>query len=345
MSDRPTFATELRGALAPRTVLLVLGVLAVQIAFIASYVGAFHDPTPHAVGIGVVAPGQQATALAQRLDSLPDRPLDAEVVADEAAARQRLQDGTLPAVLVVKPTGTEDTLLVASARGSSLVSAVEAVVGQVEAQQGRTTTTTDVVPLEAGDARGLTGFYLVIGWLVGGYLVASLIGVARGARPANLRRAAIRLAAMLPYAAVSGLGGALVVDTWLGALTGHFWALAGVGTLLVLSSATVTMALQVLFGTVGIGLTIVLFVVLGNPSAGGAYQTELLPALWRKVGEALPNGAGTTALREIVYFGSHGLAGHVWVIAAYAVAGTVVALAAAAVRERTGAGRAPEHAA
>lgn len=343
MSARPTFATELRDAIAPRTVLLVLGVLAVQIAFIASYVGAFHDPTPHSVAIGVVAPGGQAAALAQRLDALDGSPLDAEALDDEGTARQRLREGSLAAALVANPSGSEDTLLVATAGGASLATAVEQVLGKVEAAQGRTLATSDVVPLESGDARGLTGFYLVIGWLVGGYLVASLLGVAKGARPANLHRAVIRLGAMLPYAAVSGLTGALVVDQGLGALTGHFWALTGVGTLLVLSSATVTMALQVLFGTVGIGLTVLLFVVLGNPSAGGAYQTQLLPSLWRTVGEALPNGAGTTALRRIVYFGSHDVAGHVWLIAAYAVAGAVVALAAAAVRERTGTGDAPEH--
>jgi len=123
----------------------------------------------------------------------------------------------------------------------------------------------------------------------------------------------------------------VVVDHGLGALTGHFWALAGVGTLLVLSSATVTMALQVLFGTLGVGLTVLLFVVLGNPSAGGAYQTELLPGLWRSVGQALPNGAGTTALREIAYFGGHGAAGPIWLIAAWALGGALVALVASGI--------------
>jgi hypothetical protein len=137
---------------------------------------------------------------------------------------------------------------------------------------------------------------------------------------------------MVPYAVLSGVTGALVVDQWLGALTGHFWPVAGVGVLLVLASASVTMALQALFGTVGIGLTVLLFVVLGNPSAGGAYQTELLPGLWRGVGQALPNGAGTTALREIVYFGGHGAAGAVLLIAGYAVVGALVALLVARLR-------------
>jgi hypothetical protein len=146
----------------------------------------------------------------------------------------------------------------------------------------------------------------------------------------------IRLAATVPYALVSGLGGALIVGQWLGALTGHFWALWGLGTLLVLSSATLTMALQVLFGTLGIGLTVLLFVVLGNPSAGGAYQTQLLPSLWRSVGGAIPNGAGTDAVRRIVYFGGHGTAGRLWLIAAYVAVGVLVTLAASVLRERRG---------
>jgi hypothetical protein len=329
---RPTFVEELRDAIAPRTVLLVLGVLLIQVAFIASYVGAFHQPTPHRIEVGVVAPAGRAPAVAQQLDRLEGRPLSAETLPDEAAGRARLEDGSLAAVVVVDTSGTQDRLLVATARGATLTTAVEQIAQQVATQQGRTITTTDVVPLQAGDARGLSGFYLTIGWLVGGYLVASLLGVAKGARPADLRRAVIRLGAMVPYAVLSGVTGALVVDQWLGALTGHFWPVAGVGVLLVLASASVTMALQALFGTVGIGLTVLLFVVLGNPSAGGAYQTELLPGLWRGVGQALPNGAGTTALREIVYFGGHGAAGAVLLIAGYAVVGALVALLVARLR-------------
>lgn len=334
MEERTGWAQELHDAIAPRTVLLVLGVLAVQVAFIASYVGAFHQPTPHRIEVGVVAPGGQAGALAERLDGLDGEPLAATALDSEDEARDRLRDGSLAAAVVVDGSGTRDTLLVATARGATLVAAVEQVAEEVLTQQDRTFEVEDVVPLQDGDARGLTGFYLTIGWLVGGYLVASLLGVARGARPATLRRAGIRLGAMVPYAVVSGLTGALVVDVWLEALTGHFWAVAGVGTLLVFASAAVTMALQVLLGTIGIGVTVVLFVVLGNPSAGGPYQAELLPSFFRAIGQALPNGAGTTALREIVYFGGEGAAPHVWLVVAYGVVGAIVTLAASA-RRRT----------
>jgi hypothetical protein len=106
-------------------------------------------------------------------------------------------------------------------------------------------TVTDIVPVQRGDFRGVTGFYLVIGWIVGGYLVAALLGVASGARPATFRRALNRLIAFVPYAILSGL----------------------------------------------------FFVILGNPSAGGAYQPTLLPPFWRAISSARPNGAGTDSHR------------------------------------------------
>ncbi len=82
-------------------------------------------------------------------------------------------------------------------------------VGQVatvfEAAQHRTVRIDDLVP-QPGDYRGRCGFYLVIGWICGGYLVASMLGVVSGARPANARRAAIRLLSILPMI----VGGAAV---------------------------------------------------------------------------------------------------------------------------------------
>jgi hypothetical protein len=60
---------------------------------------------------------------------------------------------------VVNPTSKTDTLLVASAGGTSLVSAVEAVTTAVEANVHRSVQVVDVVPLQKGDGHGLTGFY------------------------------------------------------------------------------------------------------------------------------------------------------------------------------------------
>jgi hypothetical protein len=49
-------AADLRDAVSPRTAILFLGVLLIELAFILSYVGAFHTPRPHRIPVAVVAP-------------------------------------------------------------------------------------------------------------------------------------------------------------------------------------------------------------------------------------------------------------------------------------------------
>jgi hypothetical protein len=304
----------------------VIAVLLIQLGFVLSYVGAFHNPTPHGVPIAVVAPAPVSGRLVGELNAIGGHPLHATGVADQATGRTLLRQGSTSGVLIVNPIGKTDTLLVASSGGAATATAVEDVIAQAEATQHRSATITDAVPAQPGDARGLTDFYLVVGWLVGGYLVAALLGIATRARPATTRRAIIRLIALVPYAILSGLGGAIIVGPVLGALTGHLLATAALGALIVYCAATVTMAFQVLLGTIGVGLTLILFVVLGNPSAGGAYAAPLLPPFWRAISGALPNGAGVEALRRIVYFGSYNITGNLLIISLYIVTAAAVAL-------------------
>jgi prepilin-type processing-associated H-X9-DG protein len=327
-----TFAAELRDAVTPRSFGMVTAVLLLQLGFILSYVGAFHHQSPHRISIAVVAPASAATSTVAQLNRLPGEPLAAVAARSEADARRRIADRTNVAALVVNPAGRTDTLLVAGAAGVSESTAVQAVMTQVEKAQGRTLTVTDLVPLQPGDGRGLTSFYLVIGWIVGGYLAASILGTAAGTRPTNRRRATIRLGAMVLYSIFSGLGGAIIVDSVLGALTGHFLAIWAIGILVVFASAAASMGLQVVLGIAGIGAVIILFVVLGNPSAGGAYQPALLPAFWRAISSWLPNGAGNGAVRNIVYFDGHALTLPLIVLGLWALGGAVVTIAGAGVK-------------
>jgi hypothetical protein len=332
--ERETLLAGLRDAVSPRTLLLGVGVLLLQMGFILSYIGAFHAPSPHHIPVTVVAPAQVSQSVIDKLNGIPGQPVQATAAGDEDTARRDLGTATTSAVYLINPAGTTDTLLVASAGGTSVSTAAEQIFGRVTQSQGRTLNVEDVVALEPGDARGLSGFYLVIGWAVGGYLFASMLGVSKGARPATFPRSLWRLGATVPYGLASGIGGAVVAGPVLGALTGHLWALAGVGTLVVLAAATVTMAFQMLFGVLGIGLTVIVFVILGNPSAGGAYQPALLPPFWRAISSALPNGAGTDAVRRIVYFGGHGVGAPVTVLIAWSLAGILLTLAASALLSR-----------
>jgi hypothetical protein len=332
--DQPAAWAELRDAVTPRTLALVSGVLVLQLGFIFSYVAAFHNPRPHRVPIAVVAPAQSAQRVIAAINAIGGNVARAHAVPDEATARRQIRSGTDSAAFILNPSAGGDQLLLASGGGEAVAEAVKQIGARVEAREGRKFTATDIVPLQAGDARGLTGFYLVIGWIVGGYLFAAMLGIATGPRPASTRRAALRVAAIPVYAALSGLGGALIVDQLLGALTGHFLALWWLGALIVAASAAATIAFEVLFGIVGIGIVILAFVVLGNPSAGGAYQLALLPGFWRAIGGWLPNGAGTDTVRRIVYFGSHGIAGHLITLALYVVIGTLVTLGVTRLRGR-----------
>lgn len=334
------FVAELLDAITARTLLLVIGVLLIQLGFVLSYVGAFHHPVPHQVPVAVVAPTQISGHIVTELSGLHGQPLSATAVPSEAAGLALLRHGSTSGVFIVNPAGKTDSLLLASGGGAAVSTAVEDVFAQVEAAEHRTLTVTDAVPAQPGDTRGLSGFYLVVGWLVGGYLVAALLGIAKGARPATTRRAIHRLIVLVPYAIVSGLGGAIIVGPVLGALTGHFMALWWLGAFLVFCAAAVTMAFQVLLGVFGVGLTLIVFVVLGNPSSGGAYQASLLPPFWRAIGSSIPNGAGVEAIRRIVYFGSYDVVGNLLVIAIYTVAGTAIAITGASVlARRAAAGR------
>jgi hypothetical protein len=165
--------------------------------------------------------------------------------------------------------------------------------------------------------------------VVGGYLVASIIGVSNGSVPATRQRGAVRLGALALYAVVSGVGGAVVAGPVLGALTGHLVALAALGALTVFAVGAFTMALQVWTGLVGIGLASLLFVVLGNPSAGGAYPAPLLPPFWAAIGPWLPPGAATDGVRGIVYFGGTGAGTAALVLAVHAAVGLVATLVGA----------------
>ncbi|MCT2591205.1 SNG1 family protein [Streptomyces sp. N2-109] len=315
-------AAELRDAITPRAFFLMVGVLLVQLGFLLSYVGAFHHPDAQRIPLAVAAPAE----VAERLDGLRGEPVETTLVRDRGEARERIMNRDAQGAYVMDQQGTQDILLIASAAGSSVAQAITEVGSQFAKAQQRTVRTEDVAPANAGDRGSLSAFYLVIGWLVGGYLAASMLGITAGARPANTRRAVLRLAVMVVYAALSGLGGALIVDQALGALPGHFLALWGIGTLVVLAAGAATIALQVMFGVIGIGLAIVVFVVLGNPSAGGAYQRSMIPPFWRTIGDWLPPGAGTTAVRHSVYFDGNAMAGPMWVLAVWTVAGVLLTL-------------------
>ncbi|MFC8866653.1 DUF3533 domain-containing protein [Streptomyces sp. NPDC057148] len=333
---RRSTLSEVKDAVTPRATLLVVGVIALQLLFVASYVGALHEPRLRDVPFGVVAPQAVAVQTVTRLDGLPGSPLDPRALPDEETAREQIENRDIYAALVVRPDGKTDTLLVASGGGKALSGALTALTATLDKAQGRTVRTVDVASASPHDFNGLSSFYLVIGLCVGAYLCASILAISAGARPANPVRAATRLGTMALVSVVGGLGGAVIVGPVLGALPGGVPALWGLGALLIFAVGAATLALQGLFGVIGIGLAILLIVIAGNPSAGGALPAPLLPPFWQAIGPALPPGAGTWAARSISYFDGNGMTSALLVLSAWAVAGALVTMLAALLRQRRG---------
>ena len=323
------FTGELRDAITKRAVILVLGVLGLQVLFIVSYVGALHSPSPSRVPFDLVAPSAVAGPLSSELNGLPGRPLSVSVTGTAAQARGGVLNRDVYGALVVSTAtaAPRDTLYVASGGGAALSNVLKGLIGAAEARQHRSLTVADLAPApQAKDFDGLSSFYLVVGWSVGGYLCASLLSISAGAKPSNRRRAVTRTGAMALYAVAGGIVGAVIVGPVLGALPGSTWAMAGLGALVVFSVGMFTLALQALTGIVGIGLAVLVVVIAGNPSAGGAFPWPMLPPFWRAIGPWLPPGAGTWTARSIAYFHGNAVLTSLLVLSAYAVAGAAVTL-------------------
>ena len=316
-ADVPAVGAGARG----RRVLVgvvAVAVLGIQLAFTASYAGALHAAEPRDLPVATVVPAAQREPLA---GALADAPVVLDEVATVEAAEQQVRDGDVDGAFVVDADGPR--LLVASAGGPAAVTALEAVFEPVAQSSGATLRVDDLVPLPDGDSRGLVAFYLLVGWVVGGYLLSAVLGVSAGMTPTALRSGLGRLGLLAGYAVASGVLGTAVVDAGYGYLVGSPVATAALGALVVFAVGAASMALQAMFGIVGTALVLLLFVVAGNPSAGGPWPADLLASPWREVGPWLPNGAGLAALRDAVYFtGSH-LARPLAVLAAWAVLGVV----------------------
>ncbi len=293
---------------ANRTPLLVGLILVMQLAFVWSYVGALHEPDPKHVPFGIVAPDPVLSNLQEQVAAETDT-VTLTPMADAATARAAVEDGAIPgAVIIGGSSPTLDLLIVTGAPSIAYENLYREVLDTVDSDlanrdpsAARGYLVERVNPFESGDPKGLTPFYLAVGWVVGGYLLIAFFGFTQR-HPEGWEGLARRFALLVGYAIASGVGGAILVGPVLGAFDGDFWALAAFGAGLSLAVTMAVQAVELLAGPIyGTGIAIIAFVVLGNPSAGGPFPRSFSPALWEHVGAWLPPGMGTDGIRAIVY--------------------------------------------
>lgn len=320
-----------------KVVWLAFGVLILQLGFIGSYVAAFHQPTPHEIPIAVVAeqglPSGIDADTVDKLNAIDGTPLAARTAGSTADARALLRDREVLGAYVVSPSGT-DTLITASAAGSSISAALESIFTEVEQSQNRQFVVRDDIPVGIHDNRGLSGFYLAIGWVVGGYLLAAAIGLLVGA-PKSMRDAAAQLGVFAAYALLSGALGAFLVTHVMETFAGHWFPLWLLGTGVVFATSVFTLGLRAAIGVAAVPIAIIVFVILGNPSAGGAFGPNVLPEFYAAVGRWITPGIGTEGVRSIVYFAGTGLGQPALALAVYSVIGIALLFGFTARRARS----------
>jgi hypothetical protein len=295
-------------------------VLLVQAAFVLSYIGALHEPKPHRVAIGVVGSTALPIAVGREFS------LRITQYPSEATARDAIDERKIDAAFVVGPSAVK--LIVAPAAGPVIASALGSAFAAAGAALGQRITVVQVHTLPAGDAGGTVSFLVVMALIVGGYL-ASTIGLAFGG-PATPRR---RLTSL----GIASIVGALLTDVFAGPVLGaiptsKFVMLWGVFVLVMMAVAYAAAALQAVLGAAGTLVVVVLFVIFGAPASGGTVPSPFLPGFWRTFGPYLPAGAGTTVVRNTIYFDGNDITMSLLILAGYLLAG---ALVVTTVRRRT----------
>ncbi|MFE6133277.1 ABC transporter permease [Streptomyces sp. NPDC056437] len=306
MSATPTHRAIAVMALVPTLVALALWAFAWPAARTA----------PRDLPIGVAGPASAVTQVEQRLEQRPDA-FEVHRYTDEAAAREAIEDRVVYGAVVVTPEGPQ--LLTASAASPVVAGLLRGAV-TAQAPAGEPVKVTDVVAAPAGDPRG--------SGLASSILPLALAGVAAGVMVTVLGLRGSRAAlALTGAAALVGLTAAALTHSWLGLLSGNWWAEAGVLGLTVLAIAGAVAGFAALLGTRGIAVGSLLMVLIGNPFSGAASAPELLPDPAGMIGQWLPPGAGAQLLRSVSYFGGNGAGGAVLTLSLWAALGLAAVLA------------------
>lgn len=295
------------------------GLLALIFVFVFSNVEANHDPKPHDLPLGVVGPPPAVAALTSQLDRSAPGAFTISGYLSLGGARTAIMHRSIYGAL---DPGTPATLLVANAASPAVATLLQHVFQAAAAHSsGKRLVVRDVVPLPSSDPTGAAAPSAVLSLIIAGILGSSMIYLLTQGRSL-----AVRLGALVILAGGAGVLTALVTNVIVGAFSAHFLAVWGVATLFILAMVMPISAFQVLLGLPGTAVGLLAFVVIGDPSSGAATAPQLLPPFWRTVSQALPPGAGVSAMRDVVYFNGYGTTRAFVTLGTYAILGTIAAV-------------------
>ena len=138
-----------------RTAVIMAGVLAIEVAFIFSYVGGLSHPYPHGVPVGVVGSGSTQHALIATIQRQGSQFSPASDP-DSASALRAVADHTIDAFVVVN--GSKVDIVVSGSPSPVVATVVERAIDPVEKQLSVTFNVVHVLPFPANDPEGLGPF-------------------------------------------------------------------------------------------------------------------------------------------------------------------------------------------
>ncbi|MFJ9103268.1 ABC transporter permease [Streptomyces sp. NPDC102405] len=280
---------------------------------------------PRDLPLGVAGPAA-ATAQMEKQLRQHEGAFEIHHYADEAAARTAIEDRTVYGAVVATAQGPE--LLTASAASPVVAQLLQQAVGRPAAASGTEVRTVDVVPAPASDPRGAALSSSVLPLALAGIIAGAMVTLhgLRGFRAVT---------ALVLSAAMVGVIGAALAHSWLGVLTGNWWAEAGTFALSSLAVSAAVAGLAALVGYAGIGAVALVVMFLGNPFSGAASAPQLLPDPVGTIGQWLPPGASATLLRSVSFFDGATATGPVLTLTWWAALGLGAVILGNALKART----------
>jgi hypothetical protein len=288
-------------------VLAVLVIAAVdQSLFASNYTSSAHNPVANNLPFAVVGSSPLVSA-AQKDISLKVTSYPSESAAKNAIAQAKAWGALIP--------GTPNTLLnVGTQSDLAPLPLTEAFQGAAKSLgQKLTVQTYNPTPLASGDPYGIVLAIVLTPLLICGYLSATVLRTATGAATGRWRGLII-----MAFAIVLALVLDLIVTVWFNGIpSDKFWVAWAIMSLILGVVGLFAAVMGRLLGAAGTLVTVVVIILFGKPSAGGANGVPFLPGFWLAIGPYLPPRNAYILLKNTVYFGGNGTAQALIILLAY----------------------------
>ena len=297
-------------ALARQSAIFVLVITVLVALPIWSFAWSSAKAEPHNVPLGVAGAPAAVAPLKEALGQKQDA-FSIHVYDDAAEAKAGIENREVYGAVVVTPSNIE--LMTASAASPAVTQLLSGFANKIAADQQ--VKVTDVVSSgdgPRGATLGIAILPLVIVAAVAGVIVLVLASTGWE-----------QTLGVFTTAILAGLITVAIVQSWLGALGGNWWANVGTIALMTASITACVVGFTAIFGRPGLGLTMALMLFIANPWSGVMSAPELLPQPAGLLGQLMPPGAGGNLLRSTAFFDGAGSGSFVLVLVIWLTLGLI----------------------